>query len=130
MSEYLLPNNHELTIDSQRNLFAIRNRMVNIPSNFSSKQNNLSKCFCGETEDMEHIYYCKYINSEETEGKYENLFCGNMNEQKIVFRRFEQNLENRKEYSNIKICDNEEGKPDQVIHDSDPLFSVSLEYAW
>ena len=37
MSEYLLPND-EFNIEKQRILFSIRNRMVNIPSNFVSKE--------------------------------------------------------------------------------------------
>ena len=36
MSEYLLPND-ELSIDEQRNIFEIRNRMSNIPANYSSQ---------------------------------------------------------------------------------------------
>ena len=44
MSEYLLPND-EFNIEKQRILFSIRNRMVNIPSNFVSKEKmNLNVC--------------------------------------------------------------------------------------
>ena len=53
MAEYLLPNNN-LTIEEQRTIFSIRNRMVNnIPANFSSKKENTSKCTCGESEDID-----------------------------------------------------------------------------
>ena len=55
MAQYLAPNKF-LTIDEQRQLFAVRNRMVDIPSNFCTKENNLSKCVCQEKEDMQHIY--------------------------------------------------------------------------
>ena len=34
MSEYLSPLNEELTFEEKRRLFEIRNKMVNIPSNF------------------------------------------------------------------------------------------------
>ena len=63
MSEYLLPNN-ELNIENQQKLFAIRNKMVNIPSNFTAREKNYSKCICGEKENMEHIYVCENLNSE------------------------------------------------------------------
>ena len=51
MSEYLLPNNH-LTIDDQRALFAVRNRMVNIPQKDEKK---IAFCICNEAENMSHI---------------------------------------------------------------------------
>jgi hypothetical protein len=71
---------------------------------------------------MIHIYNCKHLNNEEPSEKYENLFCGNLNEQIIVFRRFEENIEKRQQYSNIDICDNEEQESDHAIHDSDLCF--------
>ena len=33
----------------------MRNRMLPIPSNFPTKEIDW-KCFCGQTEDMKHIY--------------------------------------------------------------------------
>ena len=77
MAKYLLPNKY-LTIDEQRQLFAVRNRMVDIPSNFSTKENNLSKCVCQQKEDMQHIYICEYLNTKEPEESFEKLFSGNM----------------------------------------------------
>ena len=124
ISEYLLPND-ELTIDDQRYLFAMRNGMVDIPSNFVSKENNTSKCYCGQLEDMEHLYYCKYLNNEEPEVKYEQLFCGSLCEQSKIIRRFEHNVEKRRVYSNI--CENDD-ESSHAIHHSDPLYSVLLEY--
>ena len=94
MSEYLLPND-EFNIENQRNLFSIRNRMVNNPSNFVNKENNHFQCLCGEKEDMKHIYNCKYLNSEDLEENFENLFCGNLQIQAKVFKRFENNLNTR-----------------------------------
>ena len=35
MADYLLPNEEIECIDEQRKIFAIRNRMVEIPANFS-----------------------------------------------------------------------------------------------
>ena len=72
---------------------------------------------------MFHIYTCKYLNSENAEVKYENIYHGNIAEQKSVLRRFENNLEKRNEYCNMKR-ENEEYESDHAIHISDPLFSV------
>ena len=54
MSEYLQPFNKALTIEQKSEMFEIRNRTVNIQSNFSSK--NATTYECGKTEDMVHIY--------------------------------------------------------------------------
>ena len=70
MSEYLLPNNN-LTIEEQRTMFSTRNWMVNdIPANLSSKKENTAKYTYGESEDMEHVYNCKYLNIEEPTEEY------------------------------------------------------------
>ena len=66
MSEYLLPND-ELSVDEQRNIFEMRNKMSHIPSNFSSENENTYECVCGEKENMEHIYKCRYLNTEKAE---------------------------------------------------------------
>ena len=41
MAEYLLPTNNELSIESKKRLFAARNNMINIPSNFSQQKENV-----------------------------------------------------------------------------------------
>ena len=48
MAEYLLPFNNQLTIDNKCEMFAIKNRMIDIPTNFSS--NNETKCQCGKQQ--------------------------------------------------------------------------------
>ena len=60
MSEYLLPTNTILTIEQKRELFAIRNRMINIEHNFP-KKDTLAICECGTKEDMHHIYNCRLL---------------------------------------------------------------------
>ena len=62
MADYLLPFNNKLTIEEKCNLFAVRNKMINIQSNFSSKCE--VKCECGEKETMNHIYECKLYNND------------------------------------------------------------------
>ena len=95
MSEYLQPTN-KLDIIGKQELFEVRNRMTQIPDNFpKSKEEN--KCFCGEKENMIHIYNCDILNENlKPNVKYENIFNGNIEKQKEVFKRFKQNLEKRK----------------------------------
>ena len=62
MSKYLLPNDN-LTIKEQRKIFLLRNKMNNIPANYSATSDNMAKCICDKREeDNEHLYYCEYLN--------------------------------------------------------------------
>ena len=77
MAEYLVPFNNSLPIEEKREIFAIRNRMINIPYNFSTKCEY--KCECGKLEDMQHIYMCELWNKEEQPLlSYEKIFNGNL----------------------------------------------------
>ena len=118
MPDYLRPNNKGLSIDDQRYIFEMRNRMVNLPANFGS----MSQCVCSENEDMSHIYYCRYLNykEEETQQKYEEIFSNNLNNQLKVLRRFQTNMNERNKQRN-----NSE-KSHHVIPSVDPLFSVRV----
>ena len=119
MAEYLLPNNN-LTIEEQRKVFSIRNRMVSdIPANFSSTKENTAKCICEESETMEHVYNCKYLNTEEPEEEYWKIFNGNTNEQRTVLQRFEQNMEKREKHKE---------ESSHVILHSDPPSSNLYEF--
>ena len=96
MSEYLQPFNKSLTIEQKREMFAVRNRMVNIPSNFSSKKE--IKCECGKTEDMVHIYECEiFCDNKQPAIPYGQIFNGNLKEQIMVYTRFSENLKTRME---------------------------------
>ena len=94
MAEYLLPNTEKLSISAQRYIFAIRNRMVLIENNFPNK---ISKklCFCGNIEDQEHLYSCKFLNEKEKIIEYNRIFDENVNAQKQVYERFKENIEIR-----------------------------------
>jgi hypothetical protein len=110
MSEYLLPTNKKLTIEEKRQLFGMRNKMLDIPSNFNSKSED--KCECGEISDMEHIYYC----DTEVEVPYEKLYNGNIDEQISVYKNFEENLkkkENKRKANTELPCD-----PDVIRYSS------------
>ena len=53
MAEYLLPEN-EFTIEQKRRIFAVRNKIVDIPNNFSSSK-NYTLCICGEKEILSNM---------------------------------------------------------------------------
>ena len=93
MDEYLLPFNRQ-TIDEKCEMFAIKNSMINIPSNFSSKSE--TKCECGEQENMAHIYECQLYNNEKSAIPFELIFNGNLKEQIAIYEKFSQNMKTRK----------------------------------
>ena len=53
MGQYLQPNN-QLEVKEHQKFFEIRNKMTNIPNNFSRK--NYIKCLCGQTENIEQVF--------------------------------------------------------------------------
>ena len=114
MADYLYPNEF-LTITEQRSMFALRNKMVaEIPANFCSSENNRYTCICNKTEDIKHIYHCKILNKDEPMIKFEKLFGENTQQQKILLKRFEDNMKTRNE----NMMKNEPCDP------MDPLSSV------
>ena len=54
-----MPSDKELSITDKRYIFAIRNRMIDIPTNFPSKnRNNDEKCRkCGDIESIKTIVH-------------------------------------------------------------------------
>ena len=59
---------NKLKIEEKQRLFAIRNRMIDIPNNFGKSE----LCSCGEQENMVHVYSCKHLN------KTENIHSSNL----------------------------------------------------
>ena len=51
MAEQLMPNSNIQSNTVKREIFAIRNKMANIPANYSSSKTE-HKCKCGIREDM------------------------------------------------------------------------------
>ena len=105
MAEYLSPSNKELTTEEKRKLFALRNNMTLM--NYSKTKLN-NTCSCGKIETLEHIYYCKRLNKDESEIPFENLYSKNIKNQIKVYRRLEKALENREiitKIVNISPCD-------------------------
>ena len=66
--------------------------MINIPSNFVSREKNNNKCICEEKENMEHIYECKYLNEKRAEIKFEEIFENDLKKQKKIMERFKLKL--------------------------------------
>ena len=124
MADYLMPNEEELTISDQRDIFSVRNRMTPIPANFSSKKTEYI-CVCGETEDMRHIYVCQYWNKTNENEDYDLIFTDNIKQLKKVYNRFVQSYKNRENYITEKEeNDKYEDIITHVIPNRDPLFSV------
>ena len=67
MAEYLQPINRKLNTEEKRNMFAVRNRMVDIKSNFKQKHEKQIMCICGQYETMEHIWNCEKLNVDKIE---------------------------------------------------------------
>ena len=104
MAEYLLPNEKIQNIDDQRKIFAMRNRMVEIPVNFPNKK-PIETCSCGNLETMEHIYTCEKWNNNNHEKKaYEEIYSNDISKQMEISKVFFKNLERRqKNYSNMNV---------------------------
>ena len=105
MTEYLLPN-EQFSITEKRQIFAIRNRMVNIENNFRGK-NIRKKCFCGNIEDKKHIYSCKIFNIKDENIEYENIYGEDVRTIREVFHIFQNNFEKRDQH--LKQNDNPHG---------------------
>ena len=128
MADYLLPNDSGLTITDQRYIFSMRNRMISLPSNFSS---NVTHCIsCNDVENMQHIYSCKKWNIIEEEISYVIVFTDQIRKYKKVYERFKNNHENREKYIMEKENRSEKGEETgtHVILNGDPLSS-KLEYS-
>ena len=91
LAEYLLPNETLKNIEDQQYLFAMRNKMIEIPANIGKEE----KCICGETENMSHVYYC-YGKKENL--SYEKMYNGKLKEQVMIMTRFRNNMKIRENF--------------------------------
>ena len=117
MADYLSPNNTGLTIVEKQDMFSVLNRMVKISYNFPRNQ-NIENC-CGQVRNMEHIYNCKFLNTEEAKLPYRYLFSGNLGQQVSVYKRFRNNFE---ESEKLKIETQKDDNCSQAIPHWDPLY--------
>ena len=119
MADYLSPM-CDSTIDVKRDIFKIRNRMANIPNNFSS---NKCECICGYTdENMKYIYSCKLLRSDEAETEYENVYSNNIEKILEVQKRFDENMKKRENL--LKEIEDKEKLVSHAIQPCDPLYLV------
>ena len=89
-----LPFNRQ-TAKDKYDINALKNSMIDIPSNFLSKDE--TKWECGDREKMAHIYECDIYNNEKLIIPFEKIFNGNLKEQIAVFEKFIQNMKKRKQ---------------------------------
>ena len=77
--------------------------MIEIPYNFPTI-NKKGICRCGKEETMKHIYICEYFNeNNETEKPtFEEIFSGNILQQKKINEIFQQNFQQRIQLKKIK----------------------------
>ena len=97
--------------------------VINIPDNYSSKQKVIYKCKCGNIEDMKHVYMCQILNPEKSLTEYEEVYSENIHSIKEVYRRFQNNLNERERQLNK----NKEFS--HAILVSDPLYSTCIDYS-
>ena len=115
MAEYLTPIKRKMTIENKRIMFSVRNRMVDIKSNFKQGSSE-QKCICGQNETMEHIWICDKVNSKEIKKEnYSQIFNGNLTQQIRIFETFKDKIEEHKRINS---------KTEQ--HPSDPCYSDPL----
>ena len=120
MADYLQPGYENITIDEQRNIFQIRNRMIDLPSNFPSGK-KIEKCHCEQELNMKHLYICEFWCTEENEkiSPFENIFKENIPEQIKVSKQFQTNYHRRQTY-------NEEYQSN-AIPSVDPLSCIVMD---
>ena len=101
MAHYLLPNDCGLTVDMKQQIFAIRNRMLNIPYNFPGQYKQINdecKTGCGNLETMKHLYMCEQLNMKHRKYPYESIFSDNLYKQSEVLKIMQENIQIRNTY--------------------------------
>ena len=101
LADYLQPYNN-LSIEEKQKIFEMRNKMTKIPNNFLNGAKK-TKCFCGEEEEMAHVYECNILSSNKSiQIEYEEIYRNNPMKQKEILQRFERNLEKRQKIQDSK----------------------------
>ena len=92
MAEYLLPINTKLNIEQKQKMFAMKNRMVELPKNFPGWKMD-DKSFCNHPKTTLHIYQCETLNDGNVpQLDYEVIHNGNLKNQVRIFEKFDENL--------------------------------------
>ena len=98
MADYLSPNDLKLTVSEKQLLFAIRNKMIKIPSNFRGTGTGDKMCVtgCGEEENRIHLYKCETLNGKKkVTHSYEKIYKDGCQEQIHVFNIMKENIAKR-----------------------------------
>ena len=104
MANYLCPNESRLSISDKKEIFSIRNRMVNIFGNFHYKNyQTMCKEGCIQEETMEHIYYCEKMNNTENHIKYDGIYNNNLKNIIQIFNIMKENLKTRENIVNTSV---------------------------
>ena len=110
MAEYLQPGYVNITLTEQRGIFSLRNRMIEISENFSTKIKK-EICNCGEELSMKHIYMCEYLSEFKNRETpiFEQIFQENISEQKEIYKIFEEKYRRKLEHidriqTNVICC--------------------------
>lgn len=95
MSDYLKPNDCITSVNDKRLLFAMKNEM------YLCKENTFTqvKCKCEKSvETLSHLYNCKLYNDKEHQLPFNQLYNGNLSEQKEILCTMKSVFEKRNNY--------------------------------
>ena len=114
MSLYLSPNEYNLKHSEKEEIFAIRNKMINIFGNFQSQNfPKLCQVGCLNIENMTHIYMCGKLNECRKTVNYDNIYTNNMTNILYIYKVMKENLNKRQQII--------EEKKTNIVIPSDPL---------
>ena len=101
MANYLSPSDIRLSISDKKEIFAIRNKMIQIHGNFTSRNFEKNcKAGCPEIETMEHIYFCEKYKNNGEKIHYKHIYKENLENMTQVFHIMKENMKLRE---NIKM---------------------------
>ena len=123
MAKYLSPSEEKITIEDQRNIFAIIYRMILIQSNFKTSR-KAEICACGISENMERIYNCEKLETEKTRIRipFKEIFENNIKTQLEISKQFFKKLEKREK---LRSEVNKNIYAPHMIHFCDPLLPLN-----
>ena len=114
MASYLQPFCSALTISEKQEIFSIKNGMINIPSNYGTK----NEFMCGKIKNSAHFYECQKLNKELPRIEYDQIYSENIGRIKVIYERFQKNIKEREKRMNEPI-------ENENFHETNgPLFSV------
>ena len=96
MCDYLFPNQY-ISLNEQREIFAIRCRMNKLSANFSNMifDNTYCETGCGELLSNEHIFYCSQLSNGEMKTDFNNIYNGTLKQKVDTYREIKKNMEKR-----------------------------------